>query len=536
MRCVSPGPLFAAFVILLSVCACGRGEVDGPSEGEPGPGGVMSWPDTTAGPDAAPPRGRPPGPTIGGGESAESYGVRPPAEGGTPDHETIEPEPPAPPLRDSDFDGIPDQEELEAGTDPGCRDTDEDLIEDGAERLAGTDPLVRDTDGDGALDGSEIISGSDPRVPDEACAISSFEAYQTLHSIDIIFVIDQSGSMNAEIDSVVRNINVNFADIIGESLADYRVIMLAEHGSSSNRICISEPLSGTLCTPQTQKPAQTERFFHYSQRIASSDSLQKILETYRRADSLNLAPKGWSAWLRPSATKLFVEITDDNSSLRAEEFDRRLLETDPEMFGTPENRKYVFYTIAGLRGRGGSEMAWSPDEPLVSEKCTPDSVNPGVEYQKLSVLTGGLRFPVCHWASFDEIFNEIAKGVIEEVRLGCSMDLPPAPRGLEANTDRLVIEYAPGARGKVRAIQRTDDLEQCTADGFVVEDRRIRLCEQLCDEVREDLVGRMWIRASCRVACDPDAIEICEDRRDNDCDGLTDMQDDECEGYLPGKY
>jgi len=455
---------------------------------------------------------------------------------GDPDTPSPKPEPPAPPDRDSDGDGVPDDEEFAAGTDPGNKDTDDDLIDDGAEQAGGTDPLARDTDGDGALDGSEVISGSDPRVPDEACAVSSFEAYQTLHSIDIIFVIDQSGSMNEETAAIDRNINVNFADIIGQSLADYRVIMLAEHGFSANRICISEPLSGTACTPHTPKPVLTERFFHYSQRIASSDSLQKILETYGRADPFGLAPNGWRDWLRPNSTKLFVEITDDNSSMSAEEFDRRLLETDPEMFGTQKKRKYVFYTIAGLQGSGGAEKSWGPEEPMVSQQCSPGSVNAGTVYQQLSILTGGLRFPICHWASFDEIFKEIAKGVIEEVRLGCSIELPPAPEGLEADPDRLVVEYSPGARGDVRPIQLTADIEQCTGDNFVLEEGRIKLCEQVCEEVREDVLGRMWVRANCRVPCNTDAAEICNDRRDNDCDGLTDMADDECDGFLPSKW
>jgi hypothetical protein len=63
---------------------------------------------------------------------------------------------------DSDGDGILDEAERSAGTDPESADSDDDGLSDGDEANAGTDPLAADSDGDGYLDPWELTEGSDP--------------------------------------------------------------------------------------------------------------------------------------------------------------------------------------------------------------------------------------------------------------------------------------------------------------------------------------------------------------------------------------
>jgi len=67
---------------------------------------------------------------------------------------------------DTDFDGIPDSEELLYGTSPNSADSDGDGLTDRDEiRTFKTDPLNPDTDGDGFKDQEEIINGYDPKGP-----------------------------------------------------------------------------------------------------------------------------------------------------------------------------------------------------------------------------------------------------------------------------------------------------------------------------------------------------------------------------------
>lgn len=70
---------------------------------------------------------------------------------------------------DTDFDGLEDGVEVhETLSDPLDADTDDDGLGDGEEVLDwATDPLTPDTDGGGIPDGMEIASGTDPTNPDD---------------------------------------------------------------------------------------------------------------------------------------------------------------------------------------------------------------------------------------------------------------------------------------------------------------------------------------------------------------------------------
>jgi hypothetical protein len=90
----------------------------------------------------------------------------------------VEPTPPPPDIpdptevepverTDSDNDGLRDEDERLAGTDPRIADTDGDGLLDGNEVTIGTDPLVADSDADGLTDGDEVnIWLSDPTMAD----------------------------------------------------------------------------------------------------------------------------------------------------------------------------------------------------------------------------------------------------------------------------------------------------------------------------------------------------------------------------------
>lgn len=71
--------------------------------------------------------------------------------------------------KDTDKDGLTDDQEKKLGTDPTNPDTDADGLNDGAEvNIWGTDPLNKDTDGDGFTDGQEVLNGFNPKGPGKA--------------------------------------------------------------------------------------------------------------------------------------------------------------------------------------------------------------------------------------------------------------------------------------------------------------------------------------------------------------------------------
>ncbi len=68
--------------------------------------------------------------------------------------------------KDSDEDGLSDEEEEQLGTVSGSVDSDNDGLFDREEaKVYKTDPLKADTDGDGFSDGDEVKAGYDPKGP-----------------------------------------------------------------------------------------------------------------------------------------------------------------------------------------------------------------------------------------------------------------------------------------------------------------------------------------------------------------------------------
>ncbi len=171
------------------------------------------------------------------------------------------------------------------------------------------------------LSGIDMTAGTSASGPPGAeCAAAQADAKLVKEPVDIILVLDNSGSMADELQAVEDNINLNFASILAKSDVDYRVILISRHrkaeraasGESSTSICVASPLSG-LATCPGPAPVFSERFFQYNEKIESHDSLEKIISFYHRPDTRSdLTQLGYSEWLRIGAKKVFLELSDDD--------------------------------------------------------------------------------------------------------------------------------------------------------------------------------------------------------------------------------
>lgn len=339
------------------------------------------------------------------------------------------------------------------------------------------------------------------------CATTSAAAALIKVPVDIILVLDNSGSMEDELDAVEKNINLNFANILQQSGVDYRMILISrqrkaartESEEASTSICVTSPLSG-LSTCPASKPVNSERFFQYSIKVDSENSFDRILSTYNAHDAFDLTKVGWSEWLRPGAKKVFLELTDDNANLSVDTFVQKLTALVPANFGTEQQPNFVFHSIIGLQEKSPTSDAYAPDEPIQMATCSGggDTVaNAGVGYQELSRRTGGLRFPICEFSSYDTVFRTIANDVVSGARLSCDFDIPTLSEGQTLDLSKVAVAYTPGNGTSQTKFGQASTLADCQADAFYIENHHIYLCPDTCSAVKEDSAAKVDVLFTC---------------------------------------
>ena len=347
--------------------------------------------------------------------------------------------------------------------------------------------------------GPAEITGTAPFPPEQACQAIGSEAVLSFRPIDIILVIDNSGSMIEEIKAIQNNINVNLAQILDASGIDYRVIVVSKHGLLTDAsICIKAPLSTTDCNPVPAKPAFGPRFFQYDVEVDGLESLATLLASYDTPNALNPVP--WGSWIRPDSLKTFIEITDDGSAMSAADFEAALYSKQPAgIFGGDVQRDYLLHSIIGIIENYPPEAPWLPTSPLKLIRCA-TAMNAGGPYQELSIRTGGLRFPICQTASYDVVFRAAAQFAIQSARVACDFTPPPPPA--DAQYDQAYVAYTPGNGGQIEYFLRASDLFSCTYTGFLRDatTNRISLCPEACARVRGDASAELAVFYSCSPA------------------------------------
>ena len=324
-------------------------------------------------------------------------------------------------------------------------------------------------------------SGSETPPPNETCAAEVTKA--TRAEVDVIVLIDTSGSMDEETKQVKNNINT-FAQKIGSTGLDYTVVMIAEKpqklpfmppGFDPPGICVPQPLAGADCADNAPI------FHHLNEAVASTDSLSIILDKYG----------SYSGWLRPSAYKVFIEVTDDNSAKPWKQFDDELLAKGPTQFGDATNRRYIFNTIGG----------WKRNTPVLSSEKCGSAVNTSDQYQELSKLTGGTVESVCE-ADYSSVFDNIAKGLV--TKLGCEFGYPKSQTG-QTDPTSVVVNYTPGGQTSATSLTQVTDPSKCASvqNAWYYDDNanptKIIFCPATCTSAGADTSGKVEVAVGCKA-------------------------------------
>jgi hypothetical protein len=353
------------------------------------------------------------------------------------------------------------------------------------------------------------------------CRTAQAEAMLVREPVDIIIVLDNSGSMSEEMGAAEQNINVNFATILDEAGTDYRVILLSRHrqgeregtdeSEANTSICVTEPLSGLARCP-SENPVFSERFFQWGGKIESHDALNWMIDAYDQEpeddDAADLAPNGYGEWLRTGAKKVFVVMTDDDEAnddddtpLTVDTFLAGLTAKDQASFGMPQTPAFIFHSIIGVLEKADPTAAYLPTEPLVTEQCEGNGADieaTGETYQELSRLTGGLRFPLCQFPGYDAVFRAIAENVIVQTNVACEFDIPEPPAGTELELDKVAVRQT-RSNGMERQFLQAATPADCQADAFYIDaaSNQVHLCPEACEAVRSDPESSVDVLFTC---------------------------------------
>lgn len=341
-----------------------------------------------------------------------------------------------------------------------------------------------DNDGDGLRDceeptcaaathcrGDAGAGGADGGGGFETCDDLPFQAENRLAPLDIVWIIDNSGSMNNEAEIIQDNMNSFVAALEASGTEDYRVVVITRSGF----VNVPPPL-GT----------DSERFSFVNDNVQSSDALSNILSTFSR----------WSDFLRPEAMLHIIHVSDDESSrLDAASFQ--------SMFQSMLGRSWTSHAIAS-----------PPDEGIFCDPligciggCTGphgNAASPGEEYWAIAEMTGGQKISICT-ADWTEVFGTLIESIGVPVPIPCEFEIPDPPEGESFDRNRVNVDYTPGEGGTRERLPFVEDGASCppSGDGWYYDDpaspTRILLCPHSCSRTSADTSGRVDIALGCQT-------------------------------------
>jgi len=299
----------------------------------------------------------------------------------------------------------------------------------------------------------------------DECAAVALNAEETIAPVDIIWVIDSSGSMNGEARIIQGNMN-SFAATISGSGLDYRVVVI----SARSYVNVPDPLG-----------SDTEHFLFVNHAVLSHAPLTDLLGKFN----------AYKEFLRPDAVTHIVGVTDDESSLGWGDFQDSM----EEKLG----HEFTFHAIA-------SEEAYHEDCSFLFCDTEPGCEGPngeaadiGERYYRGAERTGGLIFSICT-TDWSELFRQLAETIAVAAPLPCSYEMPEAPAGMELSPAKVNVVYRRGGRAE-ETLRYTGGADSCGSGGWYYDDAdapvTIHLCGETCGDLSTDLSGSISISLGC---------------------------------------
>jgi hypothetical protein len=292
---------------------------------------------------------------------------------------------------------------------------------------------------------------------------------------DIIWALDNSGSMITEAQAVQDNMNT-FAQQIVASGIDVRVVVLSAVRDPIllpppldlliPAVCIGAPLGSGQC-PSDSKPPN---FLHLPVLVGSNDALNLLINSYPQYRSM----------LRPEATKTFVVVTDDEA-------------TDP-----PNNSAAAFSAaVTGLDPTLFTQWTFS------GVYCRTNCLNcsgVGNVYEQLRTDKGGVWGDMC-MTDFAPVFSALAQTVITGSKLACEWVIPPPPPGETFDRDKVNVVYTPANSPPLRLLKVPTSAD-CGSEAAWFYDNntnptKVLVCPEICTAIQAANEAKIDVEFGC---------------------------------------
>ena len=309
-----------------------------------------------------------------------------------------------------------------------------------------------------AGDDDGVDASTEPTADAAACAAATSMATEVQRPVDIIWVIDNSGSMDAEEQRVQDNMNT-FANSIANSGVDYHVIVITD----TTHITVPPPLGGS---PQ---------FLGVNVFVNSNDPLERVVAAYPM----------YQAFLRPDSVKHFVAVTDDESDWSKAMYESQLSALTSPGFGTD----WRLHAIV------------AEDPPFAfGSHCFALSAAVGTTYINLQQAHNGLFFSLCD-TNWDPLFITLAQSVTQGLALPCTFELPAPPAGMTLDPNKVNFVYTPTG-GSPMTIVNVGSMAGCGGGpGWYYDDpaapTKIIVCPATCTTLGGDPSGKVEVEVGC---------------------------------------
>ncbi len=239
--------------------------------------------------------------------------------------------------------------------------------------------------------------------------------------------------MGDEFLQVVSNLGV-FAEGLQTSGANAKVVMMN--------------LFGLLVDPvrDSQFGMDPNRYKYLPVNVDSWNALRVLLDQY----------DNYKSFLRPGAPKHFVVVSDDESSMAADQFKTQM----EAKLGGP----FFFHAI-------------------VSDGTCLGAFNRGTQYLNLADSTGGEKLPICS-SDWTKLFKELESAVLESAPLPCDFEIPEPPAGQSLDENAVQVMFEPVGKAKTEFPKATDSAQCGDKLGWFYNNDRVEFCPSACDLVK----------------------------------------------------